>query len=991
MFRLRLLWGKRMQARVRLLSQSALIRIEALSDLDGDEAADVYAARRALLQDSDGRVRAEAARVLSTARAVSPTTWLTEALGDDLPSVREAAARSLGAYPTFAACEGRLRRLALLDAVWWVRRTAAFSLAKIAKQRAIPTLKEVLGDPFWRVRHAAVQALSVLWQSFPDEREHILEVESTMSEASQSAHMELVSRVMPELAAYKASAPPPANHAVANPDPAVTTARLRMMPLAQLTPADLVPFLSDAHAPLRELAVSRLLQLGRMDELEAVLPHMAIPGLPHALEAATKLLSLSIRRQPALVKRILGDIDAPVGAVVWACETVRQTNASRTPVLGGLFHKHPVCRLHAVRCLDELGETDATLFERMVEDEDSDVRSAALLALLTRLREPDLSRHLPELLGPDSRPMIRLLLLDRAAQHRDRVLLSRLADDPHPLVAARALRMLGQLRLLTSAETYAQDPQRQPQPQNDPLIREAVLPHVSVETLVRLLGSDPDPVVRRQALRQAFRRRGTLDAAQRKAIFLQAAASDDPWMRARGVSFASCERDLRTLLSLCRDAHKNVQRAAHDKLEEWDERGHAIAVLLRNGVLDATTHVAGCQELLKLALVQPNPNEALSEVAAFLDTAVFQKLPHEQLDPSDPSVRALRETIDVLRGKRPPVWSHDASEASPPSPKEKPPASGERRALGKTGLLVSPLAISGKNSLPPRAFSKALDAGVNLFFWEPPYETLSHFVRTERNRLHVVTGSYEADGPSLVRDVERALRTLKTDHLDVFLLFWARSPERFSEEALEQLAKLKQAGKIRATGFSTHDRALAEHALRLGRLDLVMTRHSAAHPGAEKTLFPLCEALGVGLLTFSATSYGRLLRPTGISKDVVRFSAADCYRYSLGQAGVSSVISAPRFPKELAENLAALSDPVLSDEKRAALRAHGEAVHTQSRRVNALLRKGHESPLHPPGEQATLAIRLAELLAEHPAPPYEPLGNVTARLSHVLGRSGGRD
>ena len=35
-------------------------------------------------------------------------------------------------------------------------------------------------------------------------------------------------------------------------------------------------------------------------------------------------------------------------------------------------------------------------------------------------------------------------------------------------------------------------------------------------------------------------------------------------------------------------------------------------------------------------------------------------------------------------------------------------------------------------------------------------------------------------------------------------------------------------------------------------------------------------------------------------------SAADCYRYSLSQPGVTACISAPRRPEELIENLAAL-------------------------------------------------------------------------------------
>ena len=64
-----------MHARTRLLSRSVEVRLAALGQLDGDIAADVYAARRALLEDKDGRVRSEAARFLAGAQAVSPVVW----------------------------------------------------------------------------------------------------------------------------------------------------------------------------------------------------------------------------------------------------------------------------------------------------------------------------------------------------------------------------------------------------------------------------------------------------------------------------------------------------------------------------------------------------------------------------------------------------------------------------------------------------------------------------------------------------------------------------------------------------------------------------------------------------------------------------------------------------------------------------------------------------------------------------------------------------
>ncbi len=949
-----------MHARNRLLSRSVEVRLAALSQLNGEIAADVYSARRALLEDKDGRVRAEAARFLECAQAVSPVLWLIDATYDELPSVREAAARSLGRVAGQVAHRGllRLSRLALLDPVWWVRRTAALSLSQRGGASAVATLKAVLGDPFWRVRHAAIQALTLLWQALPAEREQILLVSPGMTDVAMGAQLELQARVEPDLAAYKAQAPLPTDQPLTNPDPAVTTARLRARPISELTAVELLPLLSDPHTQLRELAVDRLARLSNTTELEQVCQHMAIPGLPHALESAWALLERTGKRASALIGRILSDHESPVGAVGWACHSVQNHGGRRSSLRAALLHPHPLARLAVVRCLDELGEADVVLFERQLEDDDAEVRAAALQALVARVPESELGRQLPRLLGPDSRPLTRLALVQRASSTRDHGLLTRLAEDEHPLVRARALRALAQLGRLSDLSTLAQDP--------DPLVRQSVTPWLATEDLVRMLSADPDPLVQREVIRQVWRRRELIRGPERQAVIAAASSSDDPWLRARAVKLLSVDTDLPLLLTLMRDRNAGVRQAVAAQLDGCSEVGPLVRDLLTKADLDGSQRAAAHAELLKLALDDP-------EAMRLLRDSIRRDAMH-------PETRPIAEAIAVLTGE---VVGRTASSAIGPStvvPPEPMAATSPRRRLGMTDLWVSPLAISGAADLSPRTLTRAIAAGVNLFFWEPGYEALTRLVWSHRRQMHVVTGSYEADRASITADVERALRRLKTDCIDVFLLFWVRSAERLSDEARKTLTDLKAQGKIRAVGFSTHDRSLAERVVEAGGWDVLMTRHSAAHPSAEQSLFPRCKERGTGLLTFSATSYGRLLQPLpGRGPLPTRPTAADCYRYSLAQPGVTAVISAPRYPSELYENLAILADPELPESRRHELLQHGAAVHAMSRRFNSLVRKGHESPLHAPNESTTLSTQLAELLAEHPAPPSEPLAAVTAR------------
>jgi hypothetical protein len=265
------------------------------------------------------------------------------------------------------------------------------------------------------------------------------------------------------------------------------------------------------------------------------------------------------------------------------------------------------------------------------------------------------------------------------------------------------------------------------------------------------------------------------------------------------------------------------------------------------------------------------------------------------------------------------------------------PAPPRARPLGPGGPMVAPLGVSGHYGLPAEGFARAAEAGVNLFFWEPSYQTLTDFLTRlsggERNALHLVAGTFEADGRRLRRDAERALRVTKVERLALFLLFWVRSWARVTDDVREALERLKAEGKVAAFGLSTHSRPLAVEALEAG-WGPVMVRHSAAHRGAEESIIPRAAELGIGLLTFNNTCYGRLLQARGDAPP----RPADCYRYTLAQPGVTACLSAPATLEQLDENLQALRDPELPEDRRRLLLAQGERVYEEDTMFRRLVR-----------------------------------------------------
>lgn len=282
---------------------------------------------------------------------------------------------------------------------------------------------------------------------------------------------------------------------------------------------------------------------------------------------------------------------------------------------------------------------------------------------------------------------------------------------------------------------------------------------------------------------------------------------------------------------------------------------------------------------------------------------------------------------------RVPIWNlaPQAAWRPPAQPRETPEplflptiALVRPRQLGPDGPVVSPLGVSGHYGLPVEGYVRAAEAGVNLFFWEPNYATLTRFMTrlspTDRRGVHVLAGTFEADPAKIRKDVERAVRNMKLERLSVFLIFWTQSWQRITPDVRECLEKLKRDGLVQTYGLSTHNRGIARDAIIEG-WNPVMVRHSAAHRKAETEVLPHARERGTTILTFNNTCYGRLLDPS--------FRPSDCFRYTLNTPGVSACFTAPSTLEYLEENLDALRNPELPDAVRDRLLNRGEWMYRE--------------------------------------------------------------
>jgi aryl-alcohol dehydrogenase-like predicted oxidoreductase len=410
------------------------------------------------------------------------------------------------------------------------------------------------------------------------------------------------------------------------------------------------------------------------------------------------------------------------------------------------------------------------------------------------------------------------------------------------------------------------------------------------------LSNDDDPATRATALAALFAR-GLAPARH----------DDDPWIR--GALLGSD-----TAIDVLRgDPHPPLRRAAFVKAAR---AGRALeAARIASEADDPWLRLRAAERLARSS--EPEDEERAYRLLFDADPAVRAAAADAPRRSAALRARLASRAAEIMASP-----SDEATRHAEPTPRVARVASP--RALGKSGLVVSPLAISGAHEPSIASLFAAASAGCNLFFWEPRYRSMTTFLRAAAERGApplVVAGSYHATERAILADIARARKRLGRDRIDVFLIFWTRSAARLEGEVPRALARAKSLGHIGAAGFSTHDRGLAERAIAGGAWDVIMVRHSAAHPGAEESLFASAAAANVGVLAFSATSYGRLLGGA---------SAAECYRYSLGQPGVSACVSAPRGGVELMENLAVLEEPTLAPARLEELRAHGRAVRAES-------------------------------------------------------------
>lgn len=157
----------------------------------------------------------------------------------------------------------------------------------------------------------------------------------------------------------------------------------------------------------------------------------------------------------------------------------------------------------------------------------------------------------------------------------------------------------------------------------------------------------------------------------------------------------------------------------------------------------------------------------------------------------------------------------------------------ERVEFGRTGLKVSRLAfgtgyLNGSVTAGARLLTEAYDLGVNFWDTSDDYGTHPHVARAlkevGRENVIVATKTYATTAVGARRSVTKALKELRVNAVDIFLLHAVDSVDELKakEAALEALVRAQGAGLVRAVGVSSHSRYVLCHLLTLPEVDIAL-------------------------------------------------------------------------------------------------------------------------------------------------------------------------
>lgn len=250
-----------------------------------------------------------------------------------------------------------------------------------------------------------------------------------------------------------------------------------------------------------------------------------------------------------------------------------------------------------------------------------------------------------------------------------------------------------------------------------------------------------------------------------------------------------------------------------------------------------------------------------------------------------------------------------------------PPATIPERVLGRTGIRVPIFGLGGAGQTPlswdgaerdaVAIIERALELGIRYFdtaaSYGPSEDYLGKVLPQHRSKLFLASKTDVRDRDGAWRELERSLKRLKTDSLDLWQLHHVSFPQELdtifsSKGAIKALEEAMQQKLVRFAGITGHhDPNVLAEALRRYPFHTTLIPVNAAdkhhpHPFIPVVL-PVAQQQKVGVIAMKVPAYGRLFKPGGLE------GMHQALGYTLSQPGVQCCVIAAETVAQLEQNV----------------------------------------------------------------------------------------
>jgi len=294
-------------------------------------------------------------------------------------------------------------------------------------------------------------------------------------------------------------------------------------------------------------------------------------------------------------------------------------------------------------------------------------------------------------------------------------------------------------------------------------------------------------------------------------------------------------------------------------------------------------------------------------------------------------------------------------------------SSVEHRHFGQTDMKVSVLGFGGSeigsasSELVDRLLKSALDAGINVIdtaeCYEQSEELIGEVARKRRHEVFLFTkcghprgiGSQDWSRESILDSVQRSLKRLQTDHLDLIQLHGASDTVMKDGDAIAALQTAREKGLARYLGYSG-DSHSARYAVECGAFDALQTSISLADQEAITSTLPLAREKNMGVIakrplaniawktahrpikSYHHQYWHRLrkLHYDFIDDCTIEESVAKALRFTLSVPGVHTAIVGTTKPERWQQNAKMIAQGPLAEAEFEAIRERWDDVAPKS-------------------------------------------------------------